>query len=189
MTAALLAVVAGLLVPFLGRSFASHRLRTAGEQVRSELGRARVAAMTAGRTMAFRFAIEGAQYSVAPLDTGEPTEAAAFGGAYFAGTTGGETTWTAPRRGTLPEEVVFHVDPAAMATVVAYETVGASAPTGGAEAEFGWSLPILFHPDGTTSTAELHLRNDREQVVEIRLRGLTGVVTVSDVMAMEELVP
>ena len=41
-----------------------------------------------------------------------------------------------------------------------------------------WSTPIFFFPDGTTSTAAVLLKNDREKCVEIRLRGLTGTGTI-----------
>ena len=42
-----------------------------------------------------------------------------------------------------------------------------------------WSKPILFYPDGTTSTATLLIKNDEARCVELHLRGLTGAVAVS----------
>jgi Tfp pilus assembly protein FimT len=47
----------------------------------------------------------------------------------------------------------------------------------------GWSEPIFFYPDGTTSNAQLLLKNKQGRMVELFLRGLTGIVTVSDVTA------
>ena len=189
LTLSLMVVMAGLLLPVLGRSFASQRLRTAGDQIRSEWGRARVAAMTTGQTMAFRFAVEGNRYCVSPLDMGAELEAAAIGGAIVSPAAGGNAAWTAPREGTLPEDVVFHLDVAAMASEVAYDPLGTIHPAGGDSPEFGWSMPILFHPDGTASTAEVILRNQRDQIVPVRLRGLTGVVTVGELIPLEEWYP
>jgi hypothetical protein len=51
----------------------------------------------------------------------------------------------------------------------------------------GWSQPIYFFPDGTTSTAQLVLRNELDLYVMVQVRGLTGVTTISDVMTAEEL--
>jgi len=44
-----------------------------------------------------------------------------------------------------------------------------------------WSEPIFFYPDGTTSTAQLVLKNKEGRMIELFLRGLTGVVKVSDI--------
>jgi len=42
-----------------------------------------------------------------------------------------------------------------------------------------WSKPILFYPDGTTSTATILIKNAQARCVELHLRGLTGAVAVS----------
>lgn len=44
-----------------------------------------------------------------------------------------------------------------------------------------WGIPIYFYPDGTTSSAELTLFNDRQQSVSVFLRGLTGIGRVGPV--------
>jgi hypothetical protein len=49
----------------------------------------------------------------------------------------------------------------------------------------GWSRPILFYPDGSTSTAVVTLTNPTLGKVVIRLRGITGDVTVSEVLPSE----
>ncbi|MDR2170338.1 MAG: prepilin-type N-terminal cleavage/methylation domain-containing protein [Planctomycetaceae bacterium] len=43
-----------------------------------------------------------------------------------------------------------------------------------------WSAPIFFYPDGTCSTAALLLKNDKDQCIEIRLRGLTGLTKLTE---------
>jgi hypothetical protein len=48
-------------------------------------------------------------------------------------------------------------------------------------AETGWSQPIFFYPDGTTSSVRLWLRNKDGRMIELYLRGLTGVVKVGNV--------
>jgi len=53
-------------------------------------------------------------------------------------------------------------------------------------AEAGWSQPILFYPDGTTSDARLTVANEQGRYIDVTLRGLTGVVKVSDVYLGQE---
>ena len=43
------------------------------------------------------------------------------------------------------------------------------------------SDPILFYPDGTTSTSRLRLHNEYGRWMELSIRGLTGVVTVGPI--------
>ena len=69
-------------------------------------------------------------------------------------------------------------------------------PTAAAEAEIAagpqdanppdWSDPIFFYPDGTTSDAQLTLKNEEGRAIELNLRGLTGTVEVGDILAVEE---
>ena len=51
-----------------------------------------------------------------------------------------------------------------------------------------WSPPILFYPDGSASQAQLRMTNSTTQrFVQLRLRGLTGIAYVSDVLIAAEL--
>jgi len=44
-----------------------------------------------------------------------------------------------------------------------------------------WSTPIFFYPDGSTSTAAILLKNAAGRCIEIRLRGLTGTSTATEI--------
>lgn len=60
--------------------------------------------------------------------------------------------------------------------------LGATGAPGDAGAALGeWSQPILFYPDGTTSTALVTLGREEVGRVAIRLRGLTGETRISEV--------
>jgi hypothetical protein len=50
------------------------------------------------------------------------------------------------------------------------------------ESQNGWSSPILFFPDGSSSTAAITLSYEGVGRVIILLRGLTGEVTVSEIL-------
>ncbi len=47
----------------------------------------------------------------------------------------------------------------------------------------GWSRPVLFYPDGSTSTAAITLIDETYGKVVVQIRGITGDVTVSEVLA------
>ena len=48
-----------------------------------------------------------------------------------------------------------------------------------------WSSPIFFYPDGTTSTAAVLLKNTSGRCIEVRLRGLTGTATLTEITLTE----
>ena len=50
----------------------------------------------------------------------------------------------------------------------------------------GWSDPIYFYADGSTSDARLLLATDRNSAMRLLLRGITGSVTVDDVKAVTQ---
>jgi prepilin-type N-terminal cleavage/methylation domain-containing protein len=43
-----------------------------------------------------------------------------------------------------------------------------------------WGMPIYFFPDGTSSSAQLLLWNDREQLIRVHLRGITGTSQIGE---------
>ena len=45
----------------------------------------------------------------------------------------------------------------------------------------GWSQPILFYPDGSTTTAHVVIQDVRGRRMAIQLRGLTGEAKVIEV--------
>jgi hypothetical protein len=49
--------------------------------------------------------------------------------------------------------------------------------------EEAWSDPVLFYPDGTATTTEVMLANESGSYVSIRLRGLTGVARIGEVLS------
>ena len=95
-------------------------------------------------------------------------------------------------KGELPETVTFVRGETALDTRAAALDLTSA---GGSESGQEWSEPILFYPDGTTSTARLLLRmkkheNDTRGVeIELSLRGLTGIVSVGEPLASEEGLP
>jgi prepilin-type N-terminal cleavage/methylation domain-containing protein len=162
---AILVAVATVAVPIFHKSFEVERLRKAADVLRTAWGKARVQAMTTGQTHVFRFEYETNKYVIAIWDTGEGmTEASTV-------------TTVAERPGELPEGIVFHAAEK-LADVRASET----------DAGGGQTAPqIFFFPDGTTSTAQVLIANNKDRFLKVRLRGMTGIAQMGEVVSAEEL--
>lgn len=48
-----------------------------------------------------------------------------------------------------------------------------------------WSAPIFFYPDGTTSIAAILLKSNNDRCLEVRLRDLTGLGTLTEITSAE----
>jgi hypothetical protein len=51
-------------------------------------------------------------------------------------------------------------------------------PDGYQLAQTGWSAPITFQPDGSTTDAQLVIVNARDRQMRLSIRGFTGGITV-----------
>lgn len=178
---ALLVVLAALALPALERPLAGQRLRRAADLVQTEWSHARVEAMSTGRTYVFRFTPASDRYSVQPRPGVETVVE----------TVDGEVAEEAPapldpREETLPEGITF-LRGVTDEDLRAVEALSLAAEA--EEAPSGDSPPVLFYPDGTSSTARLLLKNEHGRRIEVSLRGLTGVVRVGEPYSPEEVQP
>ena len=187
---AILVVIASMAWPALDRPLSNQRLRKAADRIRTEWTRARVKAMTEGVTYVFRYTLYEDGYSI-ETDGGSdfvPQDGSTgpYGGL---STAEAEVSQSSSSYGEhkLPEKIVFS------GGETTYDTrssmISSSAETG-SRVESGGSDPILFFPDGTTSTARLSLRNTEfDYEIELTLRGMIGAVSVSDSYTAEESLP
>ncbi|MHC4406312.1 MAG: GspH/FimT family protein [Planctomycetota bacterium] len=176
----LLTALTAFVWPALDRPMAEQRLRGAADTVRAALGKARVEAMSSGRPVVFLFVTNSADYSIEyragmelSLDSGSDAALEQQAVPYGADLV-------------LPKHITFLAGETAAADEAATTSLAALDP---GDPEAGYSTPILFYPDGTTSDACLMLANEHGRRVEVSLRGLTGVVTVGQTYAVEEELP
>lgn len=174
LTLCLMVVLAALAWPVLDKPFASRRLRVAADKVRVAWCGARIDAMNSGTIFAFSYEIDGHTFRVAPQATGESSNMT-----WDSGAIAGSGIATS---GKLPDDVSF------VASEMSYgsQSSGQLANATAADGEQGWSQPILFFPDGTTSTSQLVLRSQHGRCIEVKLRGLTGVATVGEISSNDE---
>lgn len=210
-----LVAVAAMAMPALSGVWENQRLRDSGELLKAQWGRARVRAMKTGRIYVFQYTLDSGDFVIEPwysededvqsiddplgMPPSQTSDSLApsasedqdTGGGNFMGSIAG--VGGGPSR--LPEDIVFvscrtNLDTRGLAVEQALggaapsggSSAGGAAAGGGAEAQ-----PVMFYPDGTTSTAELVLGNSRERFLVLSMRGLTGVVRSSDLLTADEL--
>ncbi len=172
---AILVVVAAMTMPALNRIAESQRLTQGAELIRSEWMSAHVRAMRTGQMQMFRYEQGGTLFRVETWQADEDATDAATA-------TGDPNN---PQRMTvdsldpiqkekvLPDGLIFFGGDAKFenrSQDVEQEAMGSGA----------WSRPIIFYPDGSTSTAYIIVANERKQSIRVELRGLTGSVTVRE---------
>ena len=168
LTLSILVILASLTVPLLQKPIANQRLRDAANLVRAKWVAARVKASDSGDVYLFRSVAAENRFTIEcrrDLDTSTDSQPAAE---------------LQARQQTLPEGVIF------VGSETAPDTRASMGASTGVLTATGGSEPILFYPNGTTSTARLVLRNEYGRTIELSLRGLTGVVTVGKTAAAEE---
>lgn len=162
----ILVVAAALAVPTVQRSFSSQRVAKAGDMIRAELNRARISAMRTGEVHGFFYFPGTANYKIAPFDE------------EVMSVINGSQTRNEPNTSNfvyggdrLPNGVLFAEgqtadDSRSESALVENDSAGRDL------------RPVLFYPDGTSQSAKLYLRNQDNDYIEVKLRGLTGTSKV-----------
>lgn len=188
LTLAVLAAIAAVSIPQVGLLMGDRRLVRAGDQLRVEMTRLRVESMRQGRVMMLEAMVEGASFRIKPFSSAtDATEAfdqtGSQSGMLSGATQGIVTAITADpsveETIELPENVIV----SAVGVVSAARAMEIEQLTVANQSE-GWSRPVLFYPDGSTSTAIITLSDPTLGKVIVKIRGITGDVTVSEVLPL-----
>lgn len=205
---ALLVAITAVSLPALTGPMENHRLRMAGDIVRVHWSHARNKAMESGRTYVFKYQPDLGSFKIEPwhldddylessdlIQTGAGVGGVngALAGANGGSTNGGSaisgavpTSTTATSTieiGELPEDILFVGSEAQADDRSAY----LAATSSNEDVDVLWSDPIFFYPDGTSSTVRILVKNSRARYLMVSIRGLTGVVHVSDLLTVEEI--
>jgi prepilin-type N-terminal cleavage/methylation domain-containing protein len=189
LTLAILVMLGSLVFVRFDSLFGTQRLRAAVDRVRAEWVALRVEAMRSDCPYMFRFAPSGRDFRtdvvpvmepVVDLSTGMPTSATALGPQY---------TGLPLLSELLPETISFYDVTFDNDTRQAYIALPSDSVSPTTEGVTSWSDPIMFYPDGTTTTVELTLATSRGMAVKLSLRGLTGTVKISDPYPMQKSAP
>lgn len=158
----IMVVVAALVAPNIRRTFSRQALQKGADRVRVAMGQARVRAIKNGEEYAVFYLPGGSWFNVAPFTKFK------------------EQSTLAGRRKDLAEanqQGDFEDDllPKGIRFVAGEVSMDARAADVLASAQSDNLRSILFYPDGTSQDAKIILENDKENFVEIQLRGLTGL--------------
>jgi type II secretory pathway pseudopilin PulG len=188
---AMLVAVVAMALPALRGPMEDQRLLKTADLIRAQWTRARATAMRTGRIHVFRYQVATDIYVVEPW----------YGDADYLEASSDATAMPAPtgQLSVAPGEdlpnLPLGVSGARLPTGIQFfagetevdarssqmEQQGAM-PAAGGDAP----PPVVFYPDGSTSDAKVVLTNERF-FVEVHIRGLTGMVRVSDLKVAEEL--
>ena len=165
----LLVIIGSLIMPLFEGAFTSVRLRRATDQLLASWSETRARAIETGQIQQFRYQPESGNYRSEPWYPEEVAPAIA-------------EPVEPIEDVTLPQEIVF-----AEGDVESFDPAAGSQLTPMGQGGSGvWSSPILFFPDGSTSSATVLLRNERRIFQRATLRALTGTGRASELLSEDE---
>ena len=183
---AIIIAVIAMAWPTFDGTFERQRLKKAGEQIQTEWARARNRSIRTGRVHVFQHATQSDRFftrmQVSPDDAWQ-AEGESDTSQFV------QSENSAKK---LPENIFFlgadvQLDQRSSVELSSLEAspIVADFAMNAADDEItgqiDWGMPIFFFPDGTTSSAQLVLANDRQSTVTVYLRGLTGMSRVGPI--------
>jgi prepilin-type N-terminal cleavage/methylation domain-containing protein len=176
-----LSILVALSWPSVLRLYGEQKLISAAEKARSLIASARVHAIESGLVYQFRYEPKGNHFLVVPFER-------EFEGADpKTRSTGAESGvgQFSKLGGNLPEGIEFRDAnvPRSDTSTNTGQQISSDALSGLPNADklsgVTWSGPLLFQPDGSAADAEVILVDRHSQRVTLRVRGITGAVSVS----------
>ena len=190
---AIIATVGALAAPSFESMISSRKIKHNTETLALELAEARLEAIRTGQAQVFTAVVGGTNFSIEPwLDGYDQVNASA--GATIQNSASGEWIQTDSSgesyASMASEEMSQSLDSGVQfyqvdnlldsRNAAATETQSGAGPGGNALASSagsglsGESNPILFYPDGSSTTAKIQLIDDRGRRMIIEIRGVTG---------------
>jgi len=171
---AVLVVVAALAMPALGPVLDTQRLNQGAELIRTKWMSTHIRSMRTGKMQMFRYELGGSKFRIEPWTAAEDSTEATEGDPSDPLAAAG----LAPQELQLPDGVIFYAGDAKFENR-SMDLEEEATKMGGGDG-VSWSRPILFYPDGSTSSAFVLVANEKKQAIRVDLRGLTGSVTVRE---------
>jgi Tfp pilus assembly protein FimT len=179
---AIMVVLASLASPSIIRAWERYRVKLAGDQLRAAFTHAHVEAMRTGQIQVLRMELGGSRYYLQPWMSGDEVINVSADEAYAQSTPQYQAEPVADQK--LPDDVTFDSAQARFDTRAMEIEDEANTQQAGT---IQWSQPLLFYPDGTSSQAKVTMANPRGEAVQVTLRKLTGLASVSDLTTLDTL--
>ncbi len=187
---AILVAMAGVAIPTFASLVGSRRLGESIVKLSNEIMAGRVTAMRTGQAQVMRMTLQGKDYSIAPWLGGSEAQDASAGATIMQSgqviqtqsTTGGGAVSTSSQLGST-KQLLEGVSFSSVETLIdsrnalAIQQSGGAVPTGGASSQgdgSGLSSPLLLYPDGSCTTAQIILVDEKGRRMAIQIRGVAG---------------
>ena len=183
----ILVTVTALAQPALRGALGDNRLRSAAKLVRVELAKARLRAMQSGIAQSFRYQLGKNRFQIMPAVAVEATQRDRSGRRSDDFRPAAGVRQPAVAGGVRADGVVEELPSQELPEGICFEPAAddpLAVPFAGEE---GWSDPIVFYPNGRTENAHIRIKGERNAVVDVSLRGLTGVATAGKPRHEEEV--
>jgi prepilin-type N-terminal cleavage/methylation domain-containing protein len=174
-------IIAGITWPQLMRFAREHQLREWSSEVRTDLAGARIKAIENGLVYQFRYEPGGQWFAVLPYDRPDSGNATADSDLGKTRVEAARSTGPPATIAKLPKELHFRFKDGQPTEELSEEWIKLL-PTDESLSRISWSLPLLFHLDGTADNATVYLENDQGHSQLLTLRGLTGAVTMGPII-------
>lgn len=178
---AIIVLVMAIATPLIQKPLDRRAIQEAASTVRAKLHRALIGAMSSNHAYAFQYLGGSGSYRLGPADdaSASPGETGSISGEQGAAATD-VVDGPRPESGTLPDGIRFQPDntPDPDASDPAEQTAAQNAPQNSGD---GWSDPITFYPDGTTTDARFIVASNRGFAVHVTVRGATANVVLGPI--------
>ena len=186
----ILVVALSVAMPTYDGMISSRKIFNGVETVRLELQKSRLEAIRTGQAQVFRCQIGQTQFVIQPWMRASDSVEASAGATIVtdrgqtiatestsSGVVAGAADMTAGQK-MLEEGIIFAS--ADVLNDMRSQSEQSSAGTTD-DGVAGWSQPILFYPDGSTTTAQVVIQDVRGRRMAVQLRGLTGEAKIIEV--------
>lgn len=158
-------MIFSLAIPLATRTMGSHALRQSADRVRVAMGQARVKAIKSGQIQAMFFQNNSDWFNVGPFNQILAQEGLANRQSQIAN----NNARTDLGDNRLPNGINF-VSGLTVADGRAADALSRGGGSGSSQIQ-----PILFYPDGTAQDARVFLKDEKQNMTSVQLRGLTGI--------------
>jgi prepilin-type N-terminal cleavage/methylation domain-containing protein len=193
---ALLVIMGAIVGPALYRPFENYKLSKGGDQVRTLFSKAQMRAIRSGQIQVLVFIPGSNQVQIQALSSDQDLIEAAsqmgIGTGQSSAVASSNMSSLGPLVEMLPEGVMFAqaVTTGDIRDQLAQQNNAVSGMSNGMQGNDLLSqggVPLMFYPDGTSTTARVVVTNQLNNFIVMDLRGLTGIATVSELLTAEEL--
>lgn len=190
----IIVVIGSIAVPSMERVMERQKIRGAADELRLAWDTARIKAMRSGQAQVFQCEIGSNSFSIQPLILHDDMNNIGEGATMISGGVETETTSTAFGMATtaadtskedekeLDESIEF------VSCLVATDLRSLSVAQSGENATVNLqsvNQSVIFYPDGSTSTAEVKIKNERGEMTGVQIRGITGHTKLIELIVPE----